>query len=118
MEAPFLLAIGVGLCVLSGMIVVRLAAAGASGPRVAIGVVEVWLALGLWVAVLSSLLSPAGPAAAAAPERLGGGVRAFLADTVSLLAAARPWQKAAIVMSLVLAGHLMWSLGRVGRREG
>lgn len=108
MDAPFLIAVAVSLCFLSGLIVLRMAASGASPRRMIAPVVELWLALALWIATFHFLAAAAGPPADGGFAGLGD-----LAARLGALAGPARWLGlAGIIASAGLCAHLIWSLRR------
>jgi hypothetical protein len=120
MDGPFLGAVGVSLCLLTLLIVIRKSAAGAGWMATAAVAVEMWLAAALWVlgllAFTSSRQSPAAPRplAAAADWLAGGG-------SDSSVGPVRAY--AAVALALLLLAHVLSSLrgavpGGMSSKEG
>jgi hypothetical protein len=108
-DASFLAVVFVSLCLLSGLIVVRLGAGGASAPRILVPVAELWITFGLWILLFRSLAAVAGtPHGASGVDELHD-IGARLA---ALTGAQRWWMAAVAAVAVALCGHLLWSLRR------
>ena len=111
MDASFLVAVGIGLALLSVMTVFRLSAVGVANRRVAVAVAELWIAVGLWVALLTSVLSHGGRTPAPARST------AWLADLMALLRSMTPGERMLALANLCVAAalvvHFMWSVRRL-----
>jgi hypothetical protein len=107
-DAPFLIAVAVSLCFLTGLIVARMAACGASPRRMIAPVVELWLAFALWIATFRFLAAAAGP-----PAESGFAGMGDLAARLGALAGPARWLGiAGVIVSAGLCAHLIWSLRR------
>ena len=109
MDVPFIIVVALALCLLSAMIVLRMAAGGVGAARIAVSIAELWLAVIIWIAVFQTIGEATGAPA-------GSGEAAELRGLDSLLAgvsgAARLWLLLGVVAAGALAAHLMWSLSR------
>jgi hypothetical protein len=114
-DAPFLAVVGVGLALLSVMTALRLSAVGVSGRRIALALVELWVAVGFWVRLLAWLSALGG-----APAASGRGT-GWLIDAMAVARAMPSGQRAVALANLglvaVLLGHFMWSVSRVRPRQ-
>jgi hypothetical protein len=110
-DTGFLAAVAIALCFLTGMVVVRLGAAGESSRRIAVLVAELWLAVVLWIVIFWSLAAATG-----IPEGTGGveHVRELGARLAALPSTTRLLTIAGVVASIALVAHLMWSVRRLG----
>lgn len=109
MDFSFLIAVGAVLCLVSGLMVVRMGSAGAAPRRIAPPVIELWLVLALWVAVFYGLGAAVGTPAGESPwEEL----RDFGARLGALSGPAKWWGAAGVVLGLVACWHLFRSLRR------
>ena len=91
MDTSFLVVVAFSLLVLTGMIVVRMGASGVSASRIVVAAAELWAAVGIWTLTSSSVAARGVP-------------------PWELFRAASPWEKVGLVVALLLAAHLMWSL--------
>ena len=109
MDAAFLVVIAIALLFLSAMIVARMAASGAPARRIAVPVLELWLALVIWILVFKSVSGAIG-------TPISGGEAGELRDLASRLSAlhsaARLWALLGIVASVALVAHLTRSFRR------
>ncbi len=109
LDASFLIVVAVALCLLSGMIVARMAAGGAPPRRIAVPIAEIWLVFILWIAIFGSLSRAIG-------TPVGAGEAAELYDLLGRFAAlhgsARLWAIAGAAVTVAIVTHLMWSLQR------
>jgi hypothetical protein len=109
-DASFLIAVAIALGLVSLMMVLRLGAGGAGVRRILQGLAELWVVVGLWIALFWWLSSGTGPPAGA------GGVaelRDLPARLARLPAATRVG--AVVWLAVCVAGimHLMWWLRRM-----
>lgn len=107
MDAAFLVVVGIVLCLLSGMVIFRMAASGASARRVLPPVAELWVAVAVWVAIFRWLSGTIGT-----PVGAGGGaeLRNLASRLWALHGLACLWAIAGLAFSLLLVAHLMWTL--------
>lgn len=109
MDAAFITVVALALCLLSAMIVLRMAGGGVPAARIAVSIAELWLTVIIWIAVFYTAGDSTGTVA-------GSGGLAELRGIGSLLAgvsgAARLWLLLGVAASVALAAHLMWSLSR------
>lgn len=109
MDFSFLIAVGAVLCLLSGLIAVRMGSAGATPRQIAPPVVELWLVLALWVAIFYGL-------GAALRTPAGGSPWEELSDLGARLGAlsgpVKWWGAAGVVVALAACWHLFGSLRR------
>ena len=109
MDVPFIIVVAVTLCLMSAMIVLRMAAGGVPAARIALSIAELWLTFIIWIAVFQTIGEATGAPA-------GSGEVAELRGLASLLAgvsgAARLWLLLGVTASVALAAHLMCSLSR------
>jgi hypothetical protein len=108
-DAAFLVVVGMALCLLSGMIVFRMGAAGVPTGRIVLPIIELWIVFALAIVLFSRLSGGIGT-----PVGVGGAGEAR--DLGSRLAAlegmGRMWALAGVTVSVVLLAHLMWMLRR------
>jgi hypothetical protein len=120
-DTSFLVVVGIALLLLSAMIAVQLTAAGAGRTRTVVALLELWVLMGIWIIIFSSV-----GAAVGAPAGSGGigELRDLASRLAELPRAARVRLAVGLIVSVGLAAHLIWSLGRAGgpptlpRREG
>ena len=109
MDTAFIIVVAFALCLMSAMIVLRMAAGGVTAARIAVSIAELWLAVIIWITVFQTIgdaiRSPAGSGEAANPR----GLDALLAG---ISGAASLWLILGGIASVALAAHLMWSLSR------
>ena len=105
MDVPFIIVVAVALCLMSAMIVLRMAAGGVAAARIAVSIAELWLAVIIWIAVFQAIGEATGAPA-------GSGEVAELRGLAGVSEAARMWLLLGIGASVALAAHLMWSLSR------
>ncbi len=113
-DSGFLVVVAISVCLLTGMVVIRLAAGGETTRRIVIAVVELWLAVALWIGVFWSVrATPGAPGAGSGLGELG--------DLPARLEAMPVWARAAAavgsIASVALAAHLMRRLRCVGLRQ-
>lgn len=110
MDAGLIIAVAAGLCLISGLIIVRLGVAGQPARRIAVPVVELWVTVAIWIMMLDRISAALG-------EPTGGSQAAELQDLASRAAAlegvTRLWVAGAALISVVLVAHLMVSLRRM-----
>jgi hypothetical protein len=111
-DSAFLIVIAIGLCFLSGLIVVRMGAGGSSRRRTTMAVAELWLIFALWVTIFRWLGAAAGE-----PTGVGGAaeIRDLAGRITALPAAARVLALAGIAASVLLLAHLLRSVNRAMR---
>jgi len=110
MDMSFLTVVAVALCLLSGGIWVRLAAAEVTRRRIALAIVELWVLLSIWIGVWMTVVSSAGNTPLpVGKEGLWDAVGDFLRELPTGLAV---WIVGGLVLSVAMAVHLMWSLSR------
>lgn len=110
MDVAFLIVVAINLCFLSGLIIYRLRAGGATAWQIALPVIELWVAFILWIAIFRSLSAAIGtPEAASA----GGELQRLGERITKLPAATKTWLVAGVGISLAILIHLLWSMGRV-----
>ena len=109
LDASFLIAVAVALCLVSGMIAARMAAAGAPARRIAVPIAEIWLVFVLWIVIFGSVSRAIGtPAGTSEATEL----RDLLGRFSALEGASRLWALAGAAVSVAIVTHLMWSLQR------
>ena len=109
MDASFLIVLCLGLCLLSGMIVLRLGSGGVSTRQIVLLVCELWLSFALWVFIFRSLGAAAGrPVGTTGPDE----ARDLLARLASLPGPAKWFGIAGAALCIGLCAHLLWSLHR------
>jgi hypothetical protein len=105
-DTAFLVVVAICLCFVTGMIVVRLGAAGEPSRRIAMAAVELWLALALWTAAMWFLGTGAGDREGLSIAEAAGGRLAELCWRSRVLLFA------GLVASVAMVGHLIWLLRR------
>jgi hypothetical protein len=113
-DTGFLVLVAVSLCFLSGLIAQRMHAGGRPAREIAVLVVELWVAFGLWIAIFRSLAArigaPAGEGALGELDQLGRRI-------ASLPAPDRWMMLGGTVLGAAILVHLLWSLSRAMRGD-
>ncbi|MCJ7751009.1 MAG: hypothetical protein MUQ65_07920 [Armatimonadetes bacterium] len=109
MDTGFIIVVAVALCLMSAMIVLRMAAGGVATARIAVLIAELWLTVIIWIVVFQAIGEATG-----APAESGGiaELRGLASRLAGISGAARLWLFLGVPASVALAAHLMWSLGR------
>ena len=111
MDTAFLVAVAICLGFITVLVAIRLGAAGQPNRRIALIAAELWVAVALWTWILWRLSVVSGvPDTADGVER----VRGIAARLGTLPPEERLLAGAGIIVSIVLVGHLMSSLRRLG----
>lgn len=115
MDLAFLIAVGAVLCLLSGMIALRMGSAGASARLIAATLVELWAVFALWMVAFRGLAANLGPppTGSAWEELQGLGRRA-----AALSLPRKLLDGSMVVLSLAVCWHLLRSLRRVMQLAG
>jgi hypothetical protein len=114
-DTAFLILVLVSLSLLSGLIVCRMGASGASAGRVILALVELWLAFALWVAIFRGIAAQVGVPAGEGPLAELGVLGRGLA---TLSAASRGLVAGGLGVSLAMLVHLLWRLVTSDLRVG
>lgn len=113
MDTALLVVVALNLCLLSGLVAYRMRTSGASAGRIALPLAELWVAVGLWIAIFRALAgiiaSPASGGPLGELAELGGRLG-------GLPSATRVWVLGGLMLSLAMVGHLLWSLNRAMHR--
>jgi hypothetical protein len=109
MDAAFLVVVGMALCLLTGMVVFRMGAAGVPTGRIVLPIIELWVVFALAIALFSRLSGGIGT-----PVGVGGAgeARNLASRLAALDGMGRMWAAAGLTVSVALLAHLMWMLGR------
>ena len=91
------------------MIIARMVASGAPARRVVLTIVELWLALTLWMLAFRSISAAIGTPVAGSEA---GEVRDLASRFASLRDPSRLWVVAGLIVSVGIVVHLMWCLRR------
>jgi hypothetical protein len=109
MDTEFLVVVAISLCLLTGMIVVRLGTGGETTRRIVIAVVELWLAVALWIGAFWFLdAAGEGPGETSGAGDMGDAEAGFADLPLPTYVMG--------VLGLGLAVHLMWRLRGIAPR--
>lgn len=110
MDIGFVIAVVAGLCLITGLVFVRLGAAGLPTRRIAVPIIELWLTVAIWIAVLQQVSATLG-------QPTGGSGLAELQDLgarfAALDGATRLWIGVGLAASVALVAHLLVTLRRM-----